>query len=190
MKNHLTVSGFLLVLAMGSLAWGQTPASEASKPDHPASPAPAAPGPAKSPTKVGPAKIGKGIGGSATPAPFAHMPPHPIKDPGPRDLKPMKTDESSPKSVVARKEPEQELELPLLRRTPVVTWVDPAPIKQGQALTGRELDAFSDVFGTFVFNPSAGYVPPRGLCTLTTQFIPTDSKRYNTTTATVVLEVE
>jgi hypothetical protein len=121
-----------------------------------------------------------------------HLPPHPVREPGPRDLKPLKEGEVRSKTLAARKEREAELDqdLPLLRRMPVVTWADPAPIKQGQALTARELDAFSDVPGTFVFSPAAGYVPPRGTCTLTTQFFPLDPKRYYLTSATVVLEVE
>jgi hypothetical protein len=119
-----------------------------------------------------------------------HLPPHPVRDPGPGELKPVKKGEVSPKTVAARREQELDRDLPLLRRMPVVTWVDPAPIKQGQPLTGRELDAFSNVVGTFVFNPPAGFVPPRGTWTLTTEFFPFDSKRYYSTSSTVLLEVE
>ncbi|MGA2851301.1 MAG: hypothetical protein ABSE46_20045 [Terracidiphilus sp.] len=173
-------------LAMGSHAWAQTPASEASKPGHPATPAPTAPSPLQSPPKTEAQKIG----GGAAPSPWARKPPQPIKALEVGDLRPVKKDELSPRIVAARREAEQELELPLIRRIPVITWVDPASVKRGQALTGRELDAFSDVPGTFVFTPSAGNVPPQGICTLSTQFIPSDSKRYELTTATVVLEVE
>jgi hypothetical protein len=184
MANRLIVATVLLTLAAGSRVWAQTPASDASKAGHPATPSPTAPGPVQSPSKIENPRIG---GGSA-PAPWAHEPPHPIKAPEARDLKPVKKDEDTANVVGARKHPEPEL--PLLRRVPIVTWVDPAPIKQGQALTGRELDAISDVPGTFVFTPSAGFMPPRGSCTITAQFLPSDSERYESTTATVVLTVE
>ncbi|MGA2650314.1 MAG: hypothetical protein ABSF28_07315 [Terracidiphilus sp.] len=189
MANRLIVAIALMALAAaGSRVWGQTLASNASKAAHPATPAPTAPGPVQSPSKTEVPKFG----GSGVSAPVVHLPPRPIRDPGPRELKPLKEGEVSPKTLAARREREQELEqvLPLLQRMPVGTWVDPAPIKQGQPLTRRELDAFSDVLGTFVFTPAAGYVPPRGTCTLTTTFFPLDSKRYYTTSSTVVLEVE
>jgi hypothetical protein len=73
---------------------------------------------------------------------------------------------------------------------PLVIWDDPAPIKQGQALTKRELDAIAEVPGKFIFSPAAGYVPPRGSFTLTVQFIPVDSYQYESVTTTAVLSVE
>ncbi|MGA2217165.1 MAG: hypothetical protein ABSG51_03715 [Terracidiphilus sp.] len=86
--------------------------------------------------------------------------------------------------------PVTQIHMPLVRRIPIVTWADPAPIKQGQPLTGRELDAITSVSGTLIYTPGPGYVPPRGSCTLSVQFIPNDSKRYDTASATAVVQVE
>lgn len=202
-KDHLTVAGFILVLAAGSLVWGQAAGSDASKTKAPAPPpTPAASSPTTSPithptTNSSPSPFhpssgpepGK-IGGIGAPGPLVHLPPHPIRDPGPRELKPVKKDEAEPKALSATKQAELDAELPRFRRTPIVTWADPAPIKQGQPLTGRELDAIPNVSGTLIYSPGPGYVPPRGSCTLTVHFIPTDSQRYHSTSTTAVLEVE
>lgn len=162
-KHVLTVAGFLLFLAAGSPAWGQAAGSDASK------------------AKATPV--------AASTRPVVHVPTHPIKGPVLGGVKPVKRDGTANKAMVVKAE-NQAMELPLLKRTPILIWADPAPIKQGQALTGRELDAISNVPGTFVFSPAAGYVPPRGSYTLTVQFIPMDSQRYNLASTTAVLEVE
>jgi hypothetical protein len=110
--------------------------------------------------------------------------------PAPARTEPLKKKAAAPKAAMARQEARQLRQMPTVKRLPVVIWDDPAPIKEGQALTRRELDAISEVPGTFIFRPAAGYVPPRGLCTLTVWFIPLDSYQYESTTTTAVLSVE
>lgn len=146
MKNRLTVAGFLLVLAVGGVAWGQAAGTDVSK--------------AKAPAPV------------------------------PARAEPLKKKEAASRVVDASREARLLQQMPTVKRLPVVIWDDPAPIKQGQALTKRELDAISEVPGTFVYRPSAGYVPPRGSYTLTVWFLPMDSYQYESTTTTVVLSVE
>jgi hypothetical protein len=105
-------------------------------------------------------------------------------------MEPLNKEKAAPKRVAARKEADLLQQMPTVRRLPVIVWDDPAPIKEGQPLTARELDAISDVPGTFVFSPALGYVPPRGSWTLTVRFIPQDSYRYLPTGTTAVLLVE
>ncbi|MGA3045739.1 MAG: hypothetical protein ABSD67_03910 [Terracidiphilus sp.] len=160
MRNHLAVASFLLALAASSVAWGQSAATDASKTKVPAAPAPTTPSQSQS-------------------LPERPSEPHPLK-----------------KAVAVRKAPtayeraSRAQVLPTVKRVPLVIWDDPAPIKQGQALTKRELDAIAEVPGKFIFSPAAGYVPPRGSFTLTVQFIPVDSYQYESVTTTAVLSVE
>ncbi|MGA9668772.1 MAG: hypothetical protein WBQ94_06160 [Terracidiphilus sp.] len=146
MRNHLTVAGFLLALAAGSVAWGQAAGTDAPK--------------AKAP------------------------------EPVPARTEPLKKMAAAPKAARDRREAGLLQQMPTVKRLPVVIWNDPAPIKEGQALTKRELDAISEVPGRFVYRPSAGYVPPRGSYTLTVWFLPVDSYQYESVTTTAVLSVE
>jgi hypothetical protein len=74
--------------------------------------------------------------------------------------------------------------------TPVITWPTPAAINQRTALTATQLNATSNVPGTFVYTPPAGTVESvAGAQTLSTLFTPTDTKNYTTATASVSLSV-
>jgi hypothetical protein len=75
------------------------------------------------------------------------------------------------------------------KAAPAITWVAPAAIPYGTALSAAQLDASSVVAGTFVYTPAAGAVPTAGLQTLSVTFTPTDSSDYSTATATVQLTV-
>ncbi|MFZ1084746.1 MAG: protease pro-enzyme activation domain-containing protein [Terracidiphilus sp.] len=72
---------------------------------------------------------------------------------------------------------------------PVVTWATPAPIIYGTPLGSTQLNASSNVAGTFTYSPAAGAVLTAGQQTLTTTFTPTDTADYTTVTATVTLTV-
>jgi len=78
---------------------------------------------------------------------------------------------------------------PAPRRTPIITWATPAPIVQGTALSGTQLNATASVPGTFVYAPSAGTVLPAGTQTLAATFAPADTTAYNGTTAATSLTV-
>jgi sugar lactone lactonase YvrE len=75
------------------------------------------------------------------------------------------------------------------KAAPTITWVTPAAIAYGTALSATQLDASSNVAGTFTYSPAAGTVLAAGSQTLTTTFTPTDTVDYTTATATVVLTV-
>ena len=75
------------------------------------------------------------------------------------------------------------------KSTPTITWVQPAAITYGTALSSAQLDATSTVAGTFVYTPAAGDVPSAGTNTLSVVFTPNDTANYTTQTATVTLTV-
>jgi hypothetical protein len=72
---------------------------------------------------------------------------------------------------------------------PTFTWATPAPIIYGTALSAAQLNAASNVAGTFVYNPAAGTVLNAGTQTLSATFMPTDSTDYSTAIATATLLV-
>ena len=71
----------------------------------------------------------------------------------------------------------------------VITWPTPAPITYGTVLSATQLNASANVFGTFVYNPAAGTLPPVGNNTLTVTFTPMDFPDYSTAGASVILTV-
>ena len=74
--------------------------------------------------------------------------------------------------------------------TPVITWATPAAITYGTALSATQLNASSNVAGTFVYSPLAGTTPAAGTQTLSVTFTPTDATDYATATKTVSLTVQ
>src|SRR5262249_28269751 len=73
---------------------------------------------------------------------------------------------------------------------PVITWVTPAPIVYGTALSGAQLNATANVAGTFTYTPAAGTVLNAGNSqTLSVHFVPTDTVNYNEANATVHIDV-
>jgi len=73
--------------------------------------------------------------------------------------------------------------------TPPITWLTPAAIPYGTALSATQLNATSTVAGTFSYSPVAGAVLTAGSHTLTVTFTPTDTTDYTITTASVTLAV-
>ena len=73
---------------------------------------------------------------------------------------------------------------------PIVTWLAPAPIIQGAALSATQLNATASVTGTFVYSPAVGTVLPAGMHTLTVTFTPSDTSAYAVAVATVSLTVK
>ncbi len=82
------------------------------------------------------------------------------------------------------------LTLTVNKATPVVYWPAPAPVAAGAALTSMQLDAFSNgIAGTFTYSPVAGSILPVGSNELQAAFTPSDSKDYETVTASQRLVV-
>ncbi len=72
----------------------------------------------------------------------------------------------------------------------LINWPAPSAISYGAALSAAQLNATASVPGTFVYTPSEGHVLAPGKYTLTALFTPSDSEKYATAEASVVLEVE
>jgi len=71
----------------------------------------------------------------------------------------------------------------------VVTWTNPSPITYGTALSAVQLDATSNLLGTFVYVPPAGTILNTGTNVLTAIFTPSNTNGYNSVTNTVSLVV-
>ncbi len=78
----------------------------------------------------------------------------------------------------------------VLQADPVITWNDPDDIIYGTPLDGTQLDATSNVPGTFTYAPPAGTVLPAGDNYITVTFTPTDGANYNVVTYTVPIFVD
>jgi gliding motility-associated-like protein len=73
------------------------------------------------------------------------------------------------------------------KATPVITWPTPLPIKVLVPLSGTQLNATSNVPGSFVYTPPAGTTfPSEGVQTLRADFTPTDQSNYNSVANTTV----
>ena len=73
--------------------------------------------------------------------------------------------------------------------TPTVTWANPADITYGTSLDGTQLNAISNVPGTFSFSPGSGVILGVGSQTLNTTFTPTDTTNYASVSSSVQLQV-
>jgi phospholipase C len=74
--------------------------------------------------------------------------------------------------------------------TPVITWPTPAAVGVGTTLGSAQLDATTNIPGTFSYSPSSGTVlTSAGTTQLSTTFTPTDATDYTTATTTVALTV-
>jgi hypothetical protein len=73
--------------------------------------------------------------------------------------------------------------------TPTITWMKPASIVFGAALTNTQLNATTSVPGTFTYTPAMGTIPAVGTDTLSVTFMPTDTASYTGATAAVQMVV-
>ncbi len=79
--------------------------------------------------------------------------------------------------------------LTIAKKTPTVTWANPANVLYGTSLSGTQLNATASVPGTFAYTPASGTKPTAGTDTLSVTFTPTDSTDYNPVTQTVQIVV-
>src|SRR5206468_6299780 len=78
----------------------------------------------------------------------------------------------------------------VLQGTSTITWLPPATITYGTALSATQLDASASVPGTFVYTPAAGTVLSTGSNQkLSVTFTPTDAVNYAPQTASVTINV-
>ena len=73
--------------------------------------------------------------------------------------------------------------------TPSLAWNTPAVLQYGTALSGAQLNATSNVPGSFVYTPGPGTVLNAGSTTLLTTFTPNDAATYRSATVSTVLVV-
>ncbi len=84
----------------------------------------------------------------------------------------------------------QRSQITVLKATPVITWVNPADIVYGTALSATQLNATADVAGSFIYTPAAGVKLNVGANqTLSVTFTPTDAANYNDASKTVQINV-
>jgi len=78
---------------------------------------------------------------------------------------------------------------PTSKNTPVITWATPTAISYGTAISSTQLNASSNISGTFTYSPVSGTVLSPGAQTLSVTFTPFDTTNYNSTSAQVTLTV-
>ena len=76
------------------------------------------------------------------------------------------------------------------KATPAITWNAPGAIPQGTVLSAAQLNATSNVAGTYSYTPAAGAILSTvGSTTLSTSFTPTDTQDYNAASTSVTIIV-
>ena len=75
------------------------------------------------------------------------------------------------------------------KATPMIAWGDPAPITYGTALGATQLNAATNVAGTFAYSPAAGAVLGAGTHTLSVTVTPNDTANYESASDSVSLVV-
>lgn len=75
------------------------------------------------------------------------------------------------------------------KNIPSITWNNPNPITYGDILTNEQLNAQSDVYGTFKYEPDFGTVLLGGQHTLKTYFTPNNTESYASVTSSVQINV-
>ena len=85
---------------------------------------------------------------------------------------------------------EADVTITVTKKSPVLTWSNPANLTYGTALSGTQLNATASVAGTFTYTPAAGTVLNAGNGqTLSVSFVPTDTANYNSATRSVIINV-
>ena len=79
--------------------------------------------------------------------------------------------------------------LVIAKATPNIDWVDPANITTTTPLSSTQLNATSDVPGTFAYSPAAKQTLPAGTQILGATFTPTDSANYESVNVNATIKV-
>ena len=140
-------------------------------------------------TPLGPAQLNATAN---VPGTFAYTPPSGTV-PGPVGVYLLSTT-FTPTDTTDYSIAEDNVQLTVIKATPVCNWPTPAPIAWGTPLSTNQLDANcyvggTPVNGTFVYSPPAGTVLAAGLQTLSLTFTPNDTHNFNGATAMVTLTV-
>jgi len=81
------------------------------------------------------------------------------------------------------------VELTVVKSTPTIAWLTPAPVAYGTRLSETQLAATASVPGTFSYTPDEGAILGAGTHTPIVTFIPKDTASYSTVQAAVPLTV-
>ncbi|MCK5028984.1 MAG: choice-of-anchor D domain-containing protein, partial [Bacteroidales bacterium] len=77
-----------------------------------------------------------------------------------------------------------------IKGDPVISWSDPADITYGTALSETQLNALTEITGSFVYTPDIGTILEVGADqSLEAEFTPTDETNYNKASKTVYITV-
>ena len=75
------------------------------------------------------------------------------------------------------------------KKTPTITWSNPADITAGTALSSTQLNAVASVPGNYTYDPAEGAKLDVGTHTLHVDFIPTDAINYTNASKDVTINV-
>jgi hypothetical protein len=85
----------------------------------------------------------------------------------------------TPKDTTAYTAVSETVPIQINQVVPTINWPPIASIEQGTALSITQLNATSNVFGTFTYHPGAGTVLPAGTQNLAVSFSPNDTTDYS-----------
>src|SRR6185436_19536475 len=78
----------------------------------------------------------------------------------------------------------------VVKASPLLTWVNPADVSDGTALSSAQLNAIASVPGTFLYTPGAGTILRAGSAqVLSVAFTPNDTINYASVTKEVSIDV-
>lgn len=78
--------------------------------------------------------------------------------------------------------------LVIQKANPVLAWINPQPVQAGTQLSSTQLNATSNIEGSFVYSYPLGTVVTEGVLPITATFTPSNSN-YNTATISVLLNI-
>lgn len=78
--------------------------------------------------------------------------------------------------------------LVISKATPILSWATPQPVQSGTTLTATQLNATSNVAGSFVYSLPLGTIVATGAISITATFTPSSSN-YNSGTISILLNV-
>lgn len=82
-----------------------------------------------------------------------------------------------------------QISLAVVPATPVIKWDTPSPIALGTVLSSAQLNATTDIPGTFQYSHAIGEKLSLGLYPISVSFTPVDTTRYKEARATINLQV-
>lgn len=96
-----------------------------------------------------------------------------------------------PKDTASYEPASKTVQINVIKAIPSITWSNPADITYGTVLNGSQLNATSDVVGTYTYNPVSGTKLNAGLGqTLSVNLVPIDAVNFESVSKTVQINVK